>query len=62
MWPLLQGQPALIIFEPGTSAYDKQHFDKVQLGNGGVYHVDGDGSLRWHPPQKVRMVIFEEEV
>ena len=36
-------------------------YDFVVLTNGGVMHTDGDGNVRWHPPEGIRMVIWEGE-
>ena len=55
-----RGGPALIIFGDGPRDTDHYRADYVALVNGGVMHEDADGNIRWHPPQRIQMVIWDE--
>jgi hypothetical protein len=58
------GGKARILFEPQSPHVGVTEFeaDFAILKNGGVLHRDGDGHVRWHPPHRIYMVIFEKDL
>jgi hypothetical protein len=55
-----RGGKATILFADSEGG-QKYEADFVVLKNGGVMHTDDDGWVRWHPPARIRMVIWKGE-